>query len=142
MKQLILTSIALVFYTLGFSQQVTALKIKDLTVVKDLPNAQSDSSKIVYRIFFKISDSSLAAKVHLLFGSERDSGNIMNEEGTFSTEEGKYYITYNENKNAVTNFTGVISQTILKSAMADIKSLTLYIEDKTNNTTSRLYFDF
>jgi hypothetical protein len=119
------------------AQSVSSIKVKDIALVSYLQ--QLDTSSINYKLRFKIDPSSLASTVYLLFGMQKDSGNVINTQATFTHVSGIDYLSYSNQTNPVKNYTAFFDIQISKIQLRQIKWLTLYVLDNNGNYSSHFY---
>ncbi len=126
--------------TLVKSQTVSTVQIKDLVLIPEYSTNTIDTTSKQYRLNFKISDASNTSKAYLLFGSAKDSGNILNVQANFIHQGGSNSVSYNNQTNPVHAYTVYIPIQLLKSLHASLSYLTVYIQDGSGNFSNKLYY--
>lgn len=143
MKKLLFTIAFLAFIQcLSYSQ--TNVKIMDISVSPvlkiDTVTGQPINSDEILNVLFKVKNIDQADKVNILFGTAQDIGDVLNVQADVIENSGTYYISYNGFQNAVNNYAAQTEIQLTPQQATDYAYITLYIEDTSNQETTRLYF--
>lgn len=128
------------------AQTISSIKVKDILLHRERNilasqknKSLSDTSSNNYGVVFKIDPASLASKVFLLFGTQKDTGNVLNAQASFTHRSGMDSIYYLGKSNPIKNYTAYMNIYIPRAQYKLIKWLTLYVQDINGNNTSRFY---
>jgi hypothetical protein len=128
------------FATTSLAQNTSNIQIIDLIAMPEF-NTNLDSAQYHFKVFFKISDASNAAKVHILVGDTTNSGNVLTALPLFThASGGNDSLVYNTQSIKIANYTATLFVDVPKIQLALMRYLTLYVEDLTGKYTSKLYF--
>ncbi|MBC7412323.1 MAG: hypothetical protein H7331_07705 [Bacteroidia bacterium] len=128
------------FATTSLAQNTSNIQIIDLIAIPEF-NTNLDSTQYHFKVFFKISDASNAAKAHILVGDTTNSGNVLTAIPVFThTGAGNDSLVYNTQITKIVNYTATLFVDVPKTELPLMHYLTLYVEDLTGKYTSKLYF--
>jgi hypothetical protein len=122
------------------AQSACLVKIKDLSFMKDFSPNNTDTSKVYFKLSFKVDTAALADRTFLLFGTEKNSGNVLNTQITVSHQNGSDYLQYLNQLYPIVRYNTLIPLQITKSQLKQIKWLTVYVQDNSGTNSSNLYY--
>ena len=99
-----------------------------------------NSSEMELDILFKIKNVADASKVHILFGTAQDIGDILTVQADVIENSGIYYLSYNGVLEPVNGYTAKTIVELTSQQETDYSFITLYVEDNTGQETLHLYF--
>jgi hypothetical protein len=142
MTKYIIILILLVVSNSAFTQ---TLKIQNLSVypaieVDPTTGNPLDTTVIPYNLEFLINLPANANSVRLLFGTSKDSGNILDNTASIVQQGGQYAINYNGVITTINSPTAIIKANLTRQQEANFEFITLYLIDQQGQETNRLYF--
>ena len=144
MKKIIFSILFICFWS-NFIIAQTNVKIMDIGVTPALKMDTISGQPLnitgeTLNIVFKIKNIGEANKVHVLFGTDQDIGDILTIIANVSENSSVYYLTYNGIQKQVTGYSAQIEVVLTSQQLNDYTYITLYVEDNSGLTTDRLYF--
>jgi len=140
---LILLFIFLSASLLSFAQS-SSVKVVDLfakSLFKRDSTGKVDTTKANVLVNFKISDIKSVNKVTILFGSVKDSSDVLNQEAYPGLNQNAYYLNYNGIvKPLLANIETSYIYPFTMSQWKKIQYITVYITDLTGLSSQRIYF--
>lgn len=122
----------------------TNVKIMDIVVSPvlkiDTVTGQPNSNGEILNVFFKVKNIDQSNKVHILFGTAQDIGNVLTIQADVIENSGTYYLSYNGSQKAVNGYTAQIEVLLTTQQLNDYNFITLYVEDLLGQNTDKLYF--
>ena len=122
----------------------TNVKIIDIAVSPvleiDTATGQPNSNGEIINVLFKVKNIDQSDKVHILFGTAQDIGDVLTVQADVIENSGVFYLSYNGNQKAVNGYTAQTEVELTSQQAANYNYITLYIEDLQGQETSRLYF--
>jgi hypothetical protein len=143
MKRIIIKALVIVVFVIiagSEGKAQTNINLLDLSIMPiiSVDNAEQDSIELM--VNFKINKPENAAKVHFWMGTAKDSSDILSVTPVFNTTSGKSKLTYNSISTEVVNYQASFKVKLLAREYSSLVKATLFVETKTGQLTSRLYF--
>ncbi len=91
-------------------------------------------------ISFKIENEYQASKVHILFGTSQNIGDILTVEADIIENSGDYFISFNGEQTPISNYSAKTAVTLTPQQLSSYNYLTLYVEETSGSYTDKLYF--
>lgn len=139
-KSLVLMMLIMAFSTIK-SQTSQRVHIKDLALMPGNNIQVQNSVGSDYKLVLKIDSAENGNKIHLLFGTNRDLGDVQSSEGLF-VRSSLNSISYNNQLYPISKYSISIPISFSNSYFPSLKFLTVYIEDKQGNISNKLYYSF
>ncbi|MFH2142672.1 MAG: hypothetical protein ABIJ97_09635 [Bacteroidota bacterium] len=129
----------------GFLIAQTNVKIMDIVVtpilkIDTITGQPINTNGEELNIMFKIKNVADADKVHVLFGTAQDLGDVLTIQAEVLENSGIYYISFNGIQKAVNGYTAQTEAVLTTQQLANYANITLYVEDNSGQESSRLYF--
>jgi len=137
--------IILICFAVSSGAFTQTLKIQNLSVypaieVDPVSGNPLDTTVIPYNLEFLINLPANANSVRLLFGTSKDSGNILDNTASVVQQGGQYAINYNGVITPINSPSAYIKVNLTRQQEASFEFITLYLIDQQGQETNRLYF--
>jgi len=141
MKKLLFLTFSM-FAPLFITAQV---ELMDLSIVPTIKLDTVTGNVIVtanaeLSISFKINNENQASKVHILFGTNQNIGDILTVEADIIENSGVYYILLNGEQTPISNYSAKTAVTLTPQQLSSYNFITLYVEETSGSYTDKLYF--
>jgi len=91
-------------------------------------------------IMFKINSAENADKVYVLFGTEQNTGDVLNLEADIVQENSMYYVVFNGIQEQIVGYTAQLFVELTPAQKDAYNYISLYVKDNQAEVSNRLYF--